>query len=193
MAGMEKKRRGTSHRGETRDENFCSWREIVSWYKPPTVTGEMVDGECISFCDSAISFQFGATRPPQIAPSSVFAPSEHRLPPVNRKNKSRSWFKLIRAVIDNGLSYICSYFSTDDARGEGNAREGRHAIIYTTCLLKWHLSGFDIERTEKSTAIRFSIHSIEINFPFLHDRFPGEDTRRGMNVRQREGALSTQI
>lgn len=26
------------------------------------------DGECISFCDSAISFQFGTTRPPQIPP-----------------------------------------------------------------------------------------------------------------------------
>lgn len=56
-----------------------------------------------------------------------------------------------------------------------------------------YISGFDIARTEKSTAIRFSIHSIEINFPFLRDRFPGEDMRRGINVRQRKDALSTEI
>lgn len=118
--------------------------------------------------------------------SSVFAPSEHRLPPVNhRKNKSRSWFKLIRAVIDNGLSYICQAAIPERTMvGMGDMQ-----IIYTTCLLTWQPSGFDIARTEKSTAIRFSIHSIEINFPFLHDRFPGEDTR--LNVRQRKRALST--
>lgn len=72
--------------------------------------------------------------------------------------------------------------------GKGNTQ-----IIYTTCLLTWHLSGFDIARTEKSTTIRFNVHSIEINFPFLHDRFPGEDARCGMSVRQREDALSTEI
>lgn len=112
------------------------------------------------------------------------------------KNKSQSWFKLIRAVIDNGLSYICQVAILERTiLREGRVLETRGdiQIIYTTSLLTRHLSGFDIACTEKSTTIRFSIHSIEINFPFLHDRFPGEDVRRGINVRQRKDTLSTEI
>lgn len=124
--------------------------------------GRPSDGECISFCNSAISFQFGATKPHHVnrrrPPSSLcshrrlyspFPTDDRRLSIIEKINLELLIQSDTRAVIDNGLSYICQAAISEqraavrrgkarrEAGGEeGNACEKRNANIYKRISLR---------------------------------------------------------
>lgn len=80
-------------------------------------------------------------------------------------------------------------FQSGQCARRGNARtEWRETDNLYRVSLRGISPVFDIARTEKSTAIQFDVHSIEINFPPLHKiGLPEEgNAASGANVRQKE-------